>query len=154
MSLPDTPMRDWFILCTDVPEAEIEQLISEAESGKTNPKLVKQRLAREIIAIYHGADAAAQAEEAFTRVFSQHQVPEEMPDVVVPKDQIEAGTIGIVALVRLAGFAGTNSEARRLVEQGGVSIDGEKITDGAGRVAMTDGAVLKVGKRNFARVKA
>ncbi len=76
-----------------------------------------------------------------------------MPDVVVPANQTEGGTIGIVALVRLAGFASTNSEARRLVEQGGVSIDGEKITDGAGRVAVTDGAVLKVGKRNFARVK-
>jgi tyrosyl-tRNA synthetase len=153
MSLPDTPMRDWFILCTDVSEEEIEQLIGDAESGKTNPKLVKQRLAREIIGIYHGAEAANQAEEAFNRVFSQHQVPEEMPDVTVITDQMESGTIGIVALVRLAGFADTNSEARRLVEQGGVSLDGEKITDGAGRVEVKNGAVLKVGKRNFARVK-
>ncbi len=154
MSLPDTPMRDWFVLCTDVPEAEIEQLVSSAESGATNPKLVKQRLAREIVGIYHGADAAVAAEEAFNRLFSQHQVPDEMPDVVVPADQTEAGTIGIVALVRLAGFAATNSEARRLAEQGGVSLDGEKITDGVGRVEVRDGAVLKVGRRNFARVKA
>ncbi len=154
MSLPDGPMRDWFILCTDVPEREIEQLIGDAQSGATNPKLVKQRLAREIIGIYHGADAAVEAEDAFNRLFSQHQVPDEMPDVVVPTDQTESGTIAIVALVRLAGFAGTNSEARRLVEQGGVSLNGEKVADGSGRVEVKDGSVLKVGKRNFARVKA
>ncbi|MBC8103643.1 MAG: tyrosine--tRNA ligase [Cytophagales bacterium] len=153
MSLPDAPMRDWFMLCTDVSEEEIGRLIGEAESGATNPKLVKQRLAREIVGIYHGAAAADAAEDAFSRLFSQHQVPDEIPDVVVPADQVEDGTIGIVALVRLAGFAATNSEARRLVEQGGVSLDGEKVTDGTGRIPLTDGTVLRVGKRHFARVK-
>jgi tyrosyl-tRNA synthetase len=154
MSLSDAPMRDWFVLCTDVPEAEIADLIAAAESGATNPMLVKRRLAREIVTIYHGADAAAQAEAEFNRVHSQHQVPDEMPDVVVTTEHIDAeGAVSLVELIRLANFAPSNGEARRLIEQGGATIDGVKVIDGAARVPVTDGAVLKAGKRNFARMR-
>ena len=154
LSLPDEPMRSWFILCTDVPEAEIADLIGRAESGSLNPKLVKQRLAREIVAIYHGAEAAAAAEAEFERVHKQGQLPDEMPDVSVPVENVEEAGVWIVQLIRLANFAPSNGEARRLVEQGGVTYDGAKVTDWQARVPITDGAVLKVGRRNFARVKA
>ena len=153
LSITDAMMRDYFVLCTDVPEDEIDALLAQSESGAVNPKLVKQRLAREIVAIYHGADAAREAEETFNRVFSQGQIPDEMPDVFVPIDDREDGGVWVVRLLTLAGFAKTGSEARRLVEQGGVSIDGEKVTDVQARVPVRDGAVLKAGKRHWARVR-
>lgn len=154
MSLADEPMRDWFILCTDAPEAEVNDLIARAASGELNPKLVKQRLAREIVTIYHGAAAAQEAEAEFNRVFSQHQIPDEMPDIIVPDEDNENGNVWVVRLITLAGFAKSNGEARRLVEQGGVTYDSEKVTDWQARLPIKEGAVLKVGKRNFARVKA
>jgi len=154
LSLADAPMRDYFTLCTDVPEAEINQLITDAASGAVNPKIVKQRLAREIVTLYHGADAANDAEAEFSRVFSKGEIPEDLPDLVVPTDETENGTVPLARLITLAGFAKSNGEARRLIEQGGVTFAGEKITNPAARVAAQDGAVLKAGKRNFARVKA
>ncbi len=154
LSLPDAPMRDYFTLCTDVPEDEIAQLIADAESGVLNPKMVKQRLASEIVAIYHGAEAATEAEAEFNRVFSKGEIPENLPDVAVPAEETENGTVALARLVALAGFAKSNGEARRLIEQGGVTFAGNKITDPAARVPVENGAVLKAGKRNFARVKA
>jgi len=77
-----------------------------------------------------------------------------MPDVVVPTDAQTDGTIELLQLVLLAKFAPSKSEGRRLIEQGGVSLDGNKITETAAKVAVVDGQVLKVGKRNFARIKA
>ena len=153
MSLPDALMRDYFVLATDVPEEECEALLRQAETGQTNPKLVKQRLAREIVRLYHG-DAAAQAAEAeFNRVFSRGELPAEMPEVAVPTGELKEGRIWVVRLITLAGLAKTSGEARRLVEQGGVSLDDEKVTDWQTQVPARDGAVLKVGKRHFARLR-
>ena len=155
LSLPDGPMRDYFILCTDVSEGEIAELIAQAESGVTNPKLVKQRLAREIVTIYHGADAAQTAEEDFDKRFAKKETPDEMPDLLIPAEEIgENGTAPLLRVVFLTGQVKSVSEARRLIEQGGVSVDGDKQKDPAFPVAAADMAVLKVGKRFWARVKA
>jgi tyrosyl-tRNA synthetase len=153
MSLPDALMRDYFTLATDVAEEEYAALLQQAESGETNPKLVKQRLAREIVRLYHSGGAAEAAEAGFNRVFSQRELPAEMPDIAVPTDELKEGRVWIVRLITLAGFAKTSGEARRLVEQGGVSLDEEKITDWQAQAPVRDGAVLKVGKRHFARLR-
>jgi tyrosyl-tRNA synthetase len=153
MSISDAMMRDYFILCTDVPEAEVEKLTGDAASGAANPRDVKMRLGAEIVTLYHGREAADAAREAFVKQFSKGEVPEEMPDLVVPAEETERDAISVVRLVALSGYAKTNSEAKRLVEQGGVQYDGEKVGDPKATVPVKDGAVLKVGKRNWARVR-
>ena len=153
MSLADNQMRDYFTLCTDVPEAEFEALLQEAESGRTNPMEAKHRLAREITALYHGTDEAAAAQDEWKRIHSQRQLPTNMPEVTLGADAFTDGKIGIVKLVTTAGFAKSNGEARRLVEQGGVSLDETRVTDPFAQVAVTDNMVLKVGRKHFARLR-
>lgn len=149
MSLSDTQMREYFLLCTDVPPSEFDHLLQSV----ANPMEAKHRLAREIVALYHGPEAAERAQREWTAIHSQHALPDQMPDIVVPGNDIDENqTVWIVRLITGAGFAKTNNEARRLVEQGGVSLDGEKIGDPAARVPVASGAILKVGKKSFGRV--
>lgn len=154
MSLSDALMRDWFVLCTDVPLEEVERLVAEAELGTVNPMQVKHRLATEITTLYHGAQAARAAGNEWTDIHSKRELPDEMPDITVPPQEVEDGRVRLVRLILLAGFANTGGEARRLVEQGGVSLDGGKVTDPGAQVPLTDGQVLKVGKRHFGRIRA
>jgi tyrosyl-tRNA synthetase len=153
MSLADARMREYFLLCTDVPEPEFDALLAEAASGAANPMLVKHRLASEIVALYHGREAAEAAQAEWKRIHSQRQLPAEMPEIAVPAGELSDGRVWIVRLIALAGFAKSNGEARRLVEQGGVTLDGQKVTDPTANVAVRDGAVLQVGKKNFCRVR-
>jgi tyrosyl-tRNA synthetase len=148
MSLPDGLMRDYFLLCTDVPVAEFDALLNTV----SNPMDAKHRLATEIVTIYHGVAAAEEAGAEWRRVHSERQLPSEMPDIVISPEQLENGSIGIVALVRLANFAPSNGEARRLVEQGGVSLDNDKVDDPKAVITVTTGMVLKVGKRSYGRL--
>ena len=144
MSIPDALMENYFTLLTDLPADEIRTLLDPA---KTHPRQAKARLAKTIVATYYDQAAAEAAAAEFDRVFSQRQAPSEMPEIAAPAE----GT-GIVELVVSAGFAATNSEARRLIRQGAVSIDGEKITDIHAHVKPRDGQILRVGKRRFGRI--
>lgn len=147
MSISDIMMPQYFELCTDVPMDEIAQIL------QGHPKQAKQRLAREIVTLYHSAEAAHAAEKEFERVFSARELPAEMETIALTTDDAPNGTIGIVDLIRKAGFAPSNSEARRLVEQRGVTLEGQCITDVNARINVKDGNVLKVGKRRFGRIK-
>jgi tyrosyl-tRNA synthetase len=147
MSIPDASMRDWFVLCTSVPEAEIEALLAG------HPRDAKDRLAREIVTIYHGPEAAERAAAAFRRQFAEKEVPSEMPDYAVPAAEVAEGRAWIVALLRGA-FKLSGSDARRLVAQGAVSLDGEAVRDEQAKVEVRSGRVLKAGKRQFARLVA
>lgn len=153
MSLADAQMRDYFLLCTDVPEADFDALLAQAASGSRNPMEVKHRLAGEIVALYHGEAAAAAAQAEWTRIHSRHQLPTEMPEVAVPAAELADGNFWIVRLIALCGFAKTNGEARRLIEGGGVRLDDAKITDWQAQVPVNDGAILQVGKKHFARLR-
>ncbi|MER3460911.1 MAG: tyrosine--tRNA ligase [candidate division GAL15 bacterium] len=149
MSIPDPLMATYFELCTDVPLEEVREIL-----GAWHPRDAKRRLAREIVAVWHGAQAAQEAEEEFDRVFAREEAPSEVPEVVVPPEQVEPdGGVGIVRLLRLAGLVPSNSEARRLIAQGGVSVDGRRISDPEERVRVHTGLLLRVGKRRFARVR-
>ena len=148
LSLADEMMETYFLLCTDVPEAEIATLMASARGGATNPMEIKHRLATEIVRIYGGDDAARMASAEWRRIHSAGQFPADAPEVMVTENPI-----GIVALIRLCGFAPSNGEARRLVEQGGVTLNGEKITDLNAPVAVADGGEFKVGRKNFARLR-
>ncbi len=156
MSISDDLMRDYFLLCTDVPQSEYEVLLQDAQAGKVNPKDVKRRLAREIVTLYHGADAALAADDEFERVHARRDrdaVPDDIPEVAVPASVVDAdGNVTMAALLVAAGFAPSNGEAKRLVQQGGVSLDGEKITNPAQTVPLHSGQVLRVGKHRWARL--
>ncbi len=141
MSIPDAAMREYFTLATEVPLDEVQVLL------EGHPMQAKKRLACEIVALYHGGEAAAAAREDFEKKFQRHEVPDEMPEV-----HLESGEIGVLDLLRLA-FGGSNSEARRLVAQGAVAIDEAKIEDDKARLSLIDGAVLRAGKRKWARVR-
>ena len=152
MSLSDDMMPTYFELCTDVPLPEIETIKQDLTAGKVHPMDVKKRLAREIVGIYHSTEAAKKAQEEFERVFSQREVPEDMPEVALSNDDLVDGKIPLVKLVAKAKLSGSNSESRRLIDQGAVSIDGQKITDQSAMVQVADGQVLRVGRLRFARL--
>ena len=141
MSVPDEAMRQYYTLCTAVPLDEVEQILSG------HPMDAKKRLGREIVEIYHGADAATAAQGAFEQQFEKKDVPDEMPLV-----EIEAGEIGAVDLL-VACFGGSKSEARRLIEQGAVAVDGDKVEGVTANVEVHDGMTVKMGRRRWARVK-
>lgn len=150
MSIPDELMPKYFRLCTPMPPDEIEGVEASLADGSAHPNLVKRRLAREIVGLYHGAQAAADAEAAFDRVFKEHQVPVDVPEVAVT---LEA-TVYLPALLKELGLVPSNTEGRRAIDGGGVRIDGVAVERelyhiGAEAVA---GRVLQVGKRRFARV--
>ena len=154
LSISDAMMRDYFVLCTDVTLTEINSLLGRAESGETNPKVIKSRLAREIIAIYHGMPAAEAAEMEWNRVHSAGEVPSDMPDVTVPAESAKDGSVWVCKLLTLAGMAKSNGDARRLVEQGGVSVNGAKIDDPNAELPLNslNEAVLRVGARRYVRL--
>jgi len=147
MSIADGLMENYFELLTDVPAEQYRALLS---SG--NPRDAKARLASMIVACYHGDKAAAAAAEEFDRVFSRRELPEDMPEIPIDCAQLDNGRIWIVSLLSQAGFASSNSDARRLVAQGAVTIDERRIEDAAQKVTVSGGEVLKVGKRRFGRL--
>jgi tyrosyl-tRNA synthetase len=145
MKIPDAIMREWFLLCTSVPEAEIDALL------RGHPMEAKHRLAREIVALYHGPEAAERGAEHFRRTVQEKEVPDEMPVYAVPAAEVAAGRAWIVGLVRGA-FRCSGSEARQLIAQGAVSIDGRPVRDADAKVEVKAGTVLKAGKRRYARL--
>ena len=152
MSISDELMPTYYEMCTDVPLGEVKTL---TDSGQTHPREAKKRLAREIIALYHGSEAGQAADDEFERVHKEHQIPDEMPEIVVPSDICDPeGRARVAALLVAAGLAASSGEAKRLVSQGGVSLDSEKVTDPAQLVTVTTGQVLKVGRNRFARLMA
>jgi len=152
MSIPDNLMLQYFELCTDVPMAEVREVEARLASGKLHPMDVKKRLAREIVTIYHGAEAAQAAQAEFERVFSARELPSEIPYRIILTSDLQNGRIWAPRLLTVTGTAASNSEARRLIAGGAVSLDGQKVTDPNAEVEVKEGQVLKVGKLRFARI--
>jgi tyrosyl-tRNA synthetase len=153
MSIPDTLVLRYFRLVTDAPENLVEERERALAAGSVNPRDVKSELAAAVVRMYHGEAASARAREEFDRVFRDKGVPDDIPLVEL---KAEAGRLWIVTLLRDAGLVGSSSDARRLLKQGAVEVDGEKICDEAAEVELPlDRELLvKVGKRRFARVRA
>lgn len=148
MSIADGIMPEFYRLGTALPAAEVEGIIEDCRSGHLHPRDAKMRLAREIVALYHGPGAAERAEENFKQVFQRGEMPGEMPyfelDASAPSD--------LVSLLAQTGLASSKSEARRLIRQGGVRVDGEQVKNIEARLQPGGEFVLQVGKRKFARV--
>ena len=144
MSLPDELMPQYFTLLTDIPWEE---------AAKLHPKEAKKRLAYAIVRSFHGEEEAERARAHFERVFEARELPEEMPEMRLPPELLsEDGTVGIVDLVFATGLVGSRSEARRLVEQGGVRLDGARVTSVRARVPFRPPMVLRLGRRRFVRI--
>lgn len=142
MSIPDEVMRRYFELCTDVPMDEVDRRLQD-----DHPRDTKRFLGREIVALYHGQEAAEMADQEFLRVFSQGGLPNQIPLVKVERDLLKDGQLYVVKLLSLAGLAASNKEARRLVEQGALSIDGTRIAE-VSDIPIKGGEVLKVGRKH------
>jgi tyrosyl-tRNA synthetase len=144
MSIPDKLMDNYFTLLTELPRPKIDALL---DSRRTHPRDAKIELGKRIVAAFHGEGAAAAAAEEFIRVFSQREVPAEMPEIAVA-----TGALNIIDLIEKTGFAKSRGEAKRLVQQNAVSLDDQAIADINASVELRDGQVLRVGKRRFGRI--
>ncbi|WP_233118701.1 tyrosine--tRNA ligase [Aggregatibacter actinomycetemcomitans] len=144
MSISDDLMWDWYNLLSFRPLTEIIQLKEDVANGK-NPRDVKILLAKEIIARFHSEADADAAEQEFINRFQKGAMPDDMPEFTFE------GKIGLANLLKDAGLVASTSEANRMVQQGGVKIDGEKVDD-AKLIITTSTAVYQVGKRKFAKV--
>jgi tyrosyl-tRNA synthetase len=142
MSIPDTLIGRYLEVCTTVPMPRVRELLAG------NPRDAKAYLARAIVADYHGEAAAQAAADEFERVFSRRELPSELPEVLLP-----AGDTNAIDLILACGMAASRGEARRLVQQGGVSLDGRRLTDPVAALAVADRSVLQVGPRRFARLR-
>ncbi|HHT7780443.1 TPA: tyrosine--tRNA ligase [Pasteurella multocida] len=144
MSISDELMWDWYDLLSFRPLTEIAQLKQEVENGR-NPRDIKVLLAKELIARFHSEADAEAAEQEFINRFQKGAMPEDMPELTFE------GEMGLANLLKEAGLVASTSEANRMVQQGGVKIDGEKVED-AKLVIKASTAVYQVGKRKFTRV--
>lgn len=152
MSIPDELMMQYYELITAVSLQELEEIRRGLADGSLHPRDAKRRLAREIVQRFYGREAALEAEAHFDRVHREREVPEDVPEVVLDPGTLKEGRIWIAQLLVRAGLASSNSEARRLVIQGGVRINGQAVTDPDLDWPAESGAVVQVGKRRFARV--
>ncbi|MEO7538622.1 MAG: tyrosine--tRNA ligase, partial [Pyrinomonadaceae bacterium] len=148
MSISDDLMWRYYELLTDLSVTEIGDLKDSCQSGAENPRNVKVQLAKWIIRDFHSAAAADAAEDDFNRRFVKHEIPEDIDETAVP-----GGTYKLAELLAQTGLAASKGEARRLIEQGGVKIDGEKATVANADIIVGDeGILFQVGKRKFLRI--
>jgi tyrosyl-tRNA synthetase len=146
MSIPDELIIKYMHLLTNIPEEVIEEYEKKMKEKTINPRDVKMVLAYEITRFFHGEENAKKAQEQFVKVFQKKEIPDEMPVVEISQDK------NIVDLLVEIGAASSKSEAKRLVSQGGVYIDGERIEDIRFTVEPDGEMVLRVGKRKFYRI--
>ncbi len=155
MSIPDSAIIDYLELATDLNLQEILRLKKGMDEGSLNPGDVKRMLSRKIVERFYSEEKAQEAEEEFNRIFRDHELPSHIPELSLSSViDLSDEKIWIIRLLRKAGFANTNSEARRLVEQGGVKIDGETISDVELELSQDQlkRSILQVGKRRFVRL--
>lgn len=154
MSLPDHAMLSYFETLTDVPQDELDEFSRKMTEGSLNPRDVKMRMAREIVSGFHNATAAQEAEEAFIRQFSERKLPTVIPDFRLAKP------MDILTFIVKAKLAKSKGEARRFLQQGGVSFfpegeagESQRIGDVEFTVPVSDGAILKVSKLQYVRIR-
>jgi tyrosyl-tRNA synthetase len=146
LSIPDNLIYVYYELASDIPSSELEEIKKQLDDPNINPRDIKRKLARTFVRMYHNEEAAKLAEEEFDRIFIKKEVPDEIEEFKIDAKNSE---MNILDLILKVNFALSRGEARRLVIQGGVSINGEKITDANLKTKLTDGMILKVGKRKF-----
>ncbi len=155
MSLADELMPEYLRLTTALDPAEVDGIVGELRAGSLHPARAKRLLAREVVALYWGSEAARAAETAFDRVHVERELPEEMPEAVIDPAEVRDGGIWLPRLLVLAGLASSTSEARRLVAQKGIRVGDDIVEDADLELPARelDGLVVRKGKRHFRRLK-
>ncbi|MGL4369017.1 MAG: S4 domain-containing protein, partial [Spirochaetota bacterium] len=154
MSISDELMFTYYELVTDVPRDAIAGFKAGIKDKSLHPKAVKVNLAKEICAQFYDKDAAERAAQEFEAIFVKKDMPDEIADFVIPSSEVTDGKIRISRVMALAELAKSISEARRLIQGGGVSFEGAKIEDENFELVLPCEGILKVGKRRFVRVKS
>ena len=150
MSVSDDLMFRYYELLSSLDMEQINELKSDMEQGRRHPREVKVMLAMELVARFHGQEAAEKARDGFDAQFRRGEVPEDIPEFALPADA-DRSALFLPRILKEAGVVKSASEARRLIKQGAVSVDGEKVS--TEEIAVGDsGAVVKVGKRRFVRL--
>lgn len=152
MSIPDNLIIRYFELVTDMHPEDLLKISEDLISGNVNPRDIKMRLAGEITALYHGGEAAALAEEHFRMVFQRRELPENITEFVVTSDMLDSNGVDVTKFLVQIGFASSNSEARRLISQGAVKVNGIKI-DALKIDRITDRDIIQAGKLKFIKIR-
>ena len=154
MSIPDELMVKYFRLASTMPVDEIDAIEEGLANDKLHPNKVKRQLAANIVAAYHGQAAAVAAEQQFDRVFKQHEIPDDIPEYAADLTPNDEGKVYLAKLLADAGLASSAGEGRRLIDGGGVKVNGEAIAPKAYNVdpSILEGATIQVGKRKFAKL--
>ncbi|MEC1392738.1 tyrosine--tRNA ligase [Bacillus velezensis] len=149
MSLPDSLMKTYIHLATDLEPAEKKQMEKDLESGKLHPRDAKMILAGTIVRMYHGRKAADAAEQHFKRVFQQNSLPEDMKTVIWDGEK----TVPLIELLVTIGLFSSKSEARRMIQNSGIKVNGEKTDALHTVITAEDGMTIQVGKRKFVQLR-
>lgn len=147
MSVSDDLMWRYFSLVLCMPEEEIELLRQAVKSGQRHPRDIKDELARRVVEKFHSPEAGDAESVEFARVFSKKKLPSDIPVL-----NLGAADTNLIEVLVKAGLAGSNSEARRLIQQGAVEVGGQKISDPKAKPEIPDGTIIRCGKRGFAKV--
>ena len=146
LSIPDNIMLSWFTLAADVDKNYLDEVSQKLEDGSINPMGLKRELARKIVTLYHDENKAIEAENHFNKVTVSKGVPDDIDDYQLKEDDL------LVNIIADSGLLNSKSEARRMIKQSAVKIDGETVTDIHHKITTSDSFILKVGKRKFLKV--
>ena len=147
MSIPDSLILNYYNYATSYSPQQLSE-VKELLANGTNPMILKKKLAWEIVALYHGETEAQKAQEGFESLFSKGEIPEDIAEY-----EVTNAPQRIVNLLVASGLCATNGEAKRLIQGGGVSIDGEKVNGFDAELVLINGQVLRAGKRKFIKIK-
>ncbi|KAF6569516.1 tyrosine--tRNA ligase [Paenibacillus sp. SEL3] len=153
MSVPDELMLKYFELATDINNEELAELAKGVKEGSVHPRDAKMKLAGTLVRMYHGEEAEEAAKQHFVTVFQQRALPDDIEEFTLTADQLEEGGIRVIQLLTHLGFAASNGEAKRSIQQGSVKINEEKWTDVNEAYTPKEGDIVQVGKRKFAKIK-
>ena len=146
LSIPDTMILKYFEFCTEITYSELSNCKDKLESGEANPRDTKRKLARDIVSIYHGRKMSEQAEQSFDKLFIKKDIPDDIPECVI-KEKTK-----LIDLMVSNKMVASNGEARRMIKQGAVKLDNEKVDDGFIHIEPGSNVTLKVGKRRFLKI--
>lgn len=146
LSIPDSAIHNWFVMCTNYPNNKLESLKSEITH---DPRNTKRLLAREIVTAYYGSDAAAQAEQQFDTIFIKKEIPDDIPEISL---EYSDGKYSLLQLLVDQNMVESKGEAKRLIQGGGVTVNGQKISDVNLMIEAGSEKVVKAGKRKFVKI--
>jgi tyrosyl-tRNA synthetase len=152
MSIPDAMIGRYAYLAAGLDEDDVGRLQEAAKAGGPQAGAAKRKMARAVVSLYHGEGAAREAEKAFDRRFKDNEAPAEIAEATLPRGAVDGGLVYLPRVLAELGLAESRSEARRLIKQGGVRINGQPVTDEEHPQEDLAGAILQVGKRRFVRL--